>query len=182
MSEISKNSEVFKTLRFSSEQTEELKKRGFIIFELTGQSITSIKASRNFFSSYWHNGKDIEHVTSKNSEVAINPERLYLPYSGNLTLPDQLLLTDRYSKNVSQEIPGVVAVIGSMADYLELECLYRDNTLYAARDDRISTTTLTEAGRNVFVGESFDGGLVASYRFGLAYTDIKVVPLIVPEV
>jgi hypothetical protein len=117
--------------RFSQEQKEQLGKYGFKIYELTGQSILTLKEQDKPFYSTWHNylsHPEFETLTSRRSEVAINPLRLYLPRSDKKTLTEQLALVKDLSAFISEEIPGVEAAIGSVADYAELFFAYSDET------------------------------------------------------
>ncbi len=73
--------------RFTDEQKEALVKEGYVIYELTGQSIKSQKEQGRKFWSTWHKDySQFEALTSMHSEVAINPDQLFIPKSNNKTL------------------------------------------------------------------------------------------------
>src|SRR3989344_1978907 len=65
-------------VRFSDEAKAALLKQKFVIHELTGQSIKSLRDSDRKFWTDWHKQyPDFESLTSIHSEVAINPDKLF---------------------------------------------------------------------------------------------------------
>ena len=108
--------------KFSDEARASLIGQGFAIDVLTGQSIFSFRESGAiFFWANWHkNEPDLENIPSMKSEVAIKPTALFLPGSNNRSLPEQVEMTSKFSKELSGQIPGVEAVMGGMADYVDL--------------------------------------------------------------
>lgn len=178
--------ERLKTVRFSDEQRGLLEKAGYLVLELRGESIASLKSQGEVFWSNWHRGLPMEYFRSRFSEVAIGREDPFLQESRSLSVFKQLLLVNEYSRAVSKEIPGVHAVMGSAIDYLDLNRCYKKTnggSLFrnAGSFDNAASTTLTADSHAVYVGESYTGSLVVSYRFGKnGYDDIKAMPLIVP--
>ncbi len=171
---------------FSDEQRKSLEMHGLQIFGLHGESIASLKTKNEPFWSNWHDGLKMEFTCSRMSEVAIMVDNLFLPKSNNLTVFDQLLLVNKYSQEISKKIPGVHAVMGSAMDYLELNAYHRsEKGVGLFRNfgsfDNAATTTLTPDLQPLFVGESYAGSSVVSYRFGRSgFSDIKVMPLVIP--
>jgi len=107
--------------RFSQEQREALEKEGYATYELTGQSIKSLREQGNPFWSSWHEGyPKLEALISRRSEVAINPKQLFIPGSNHRTFLEQQAMVKRFSKDISTRIPGVEAVLGEIPDYAEL--------------------------------------------------------------
>ena len=104
--------------RFSEKARKALEEKGFIILELTGQSIKTLRDAGNKISSTWYKDyHEFEGHTSSLSQVAILPE-LFLRDSNNKTFAEQEKLVAEFSKNLN--IRGVKAIIGDTADYVEL--------------------------------------------------------------
>ncbi len=142
--------------RFSAEQKEALKKKGYVIYELTGQSIASLRRQGKTFWSSWHeNFPDFEALTSRKSEVAINPINLLIPGSNNKTLAEQLKVVKEFGDGLN--IRGVEAILGQVPDYAELTFAYLDKTgqiLFGERfdDHYYEARTQTQIDGVVFAG------------------------------
>lgn len=132
--------------RFSS-QTRALEKEGYLVYELSGQSIRSFKEAGRPFQSTWH--KDyphLENLTSSKTEFAIDPQKLVLPKSNNKTLKEQEEMVREFSLRLARKIPGVEAIIGESPDYVELVFLHLDKTgqrLFGEKYDYSFTRTKT---------------------------------------
>ena len=116
--------------RFSDEAKAALEEDGYIIITLTGQSIASFReAGRTFWRGDWHkDNPQFEALTSMQSEVAINPYKLFLPKSFNKTVPQQKRMISNFSQRLAKKIPGVEAIMGGVPDYVDLAFTYRDTT------------------------------------------------------
>lgn len=185
MIEIEVKERVTGATRFTKEQREELEKRGYLIYTLTGATISSLKKEGAAFWSKWHEGRPIENVSSRLSEVAINPNDPFLAQSGGKSVFEQMKQVNAFGKIISSEINGVRAVTGSAADYAELGFLHKKQTggslfrRYGGNSYTHSTDLVD--GRPLFVGEFYDESLVVSYRLqNRRESDIKAIPLIIP--
>ena len=116
------------TKTFTQEQREALEKQGYVIYTLTGQSIKSLREAGRRFWSTWHRGEPIEELTSIRSEVAINPNKLFLPKSNNKTLSQQEKMVAQHSARLAKKIKGVEAILGEAPDYIELVFAHLDVT------------------------------------------------------
>ncbi len=115
--------------RFSLETRQALEKEGYLIYQLTGQSIKSLREAGRKFWSAWHKDyPDFEALTSKLTEVAINPKTLFLPDSNRKTLKEQEKMVKEFSQNLSRKIKGAEAIIGETPDYVELAFRHLDAT------------------------------------------------------
>ncbi len=117
--------------RFSDEQREALKKEGYLIYGLTGQSIKTLRGAGRTFWTTWHKHSqfaDFEALGSMNSEVAINPSELFLPKTNNKTLAQQEEMVDKFSQELGEKVKGVKAIIGQAPDYEELAFRHLDAT------------------------------------------------------
>lgn len=171
--------------RFSPEAREALDAKGFKVYELTGQSIVSLKEQGEKFWSTWHRDyPDFESLTSRHSEVAINPKKLFIPRSNNKTLEEQLGAVARYSNGL--QIKGVEAILGEVPDYTELAFAHLDKTgerLFGKIYNYNYTRTQTRVDSDVANVGGFDagGGLwVGRWHAGGRDGSIFAVPLVVP--
>ena len=120
--------------RFSDEAKTALGKRGFVVHELTGQSIKSLRESGRQFWADWHKQyPDFEALTSRTSEVAINPDpkKFFINKSNNKTLEKQIKMIEKFSENLTKgrnRIPDVEAILGEAPDYVELAFRHLDVT------------------------------------------------------
>lgn len=171
--------------RFSPEAREVLEAKGFKVYELTGQSITSLREQGKQFWSTWHRDyPDFESLTSRHSEVAIDPKKLFIPRSNNKTLQEQLEAVAKYSESLG--VQGVEAVLGEVPDYTELAFAHLDKTgqrLFGKKYDFNYTRTQTRVGGDVaFVGRFHaDDGLHVYYWFPDSRDGLlHAAPLVVP--
>jgi hypothetical protein len=171
--------------RFSPEQRFSLQEKGYRFYELTGQSIASLREQGKPFWSTWHKDyPEFAALTSRHSEVAIDPKKLFIPRSNNKTLEQQLEAVAKYSDSLG--IQGVEAILGEVPDYTELAFAHFDKTgerLFGEKYDYNYTRTQTRFGSDVaFVG-SFRAGVGLNVnRWGAAYRsgDLRAAPLVVP--
>jgi len=174
--------------RFSPEQREALEKEGYLVYGLTGQSIKALRDSGRKFWSTWHEKfPDFEALVSMQSEVAINPDKLFLPRSNNKTLKQQEDMVGKFSQELGKKVPGVKAIIGDAPDYVELAFQHLD----AAKDylfgvkyncDFARTKTPVRGSGVACVGYSgADDGLYVSYwNADIGGGDVHAAPLVVP--
>lgn len=175
------------TKRFSVEQREALEKQGFVIYGLTEQSIKTLRNSGYKFWSTWHKDlPDFEALGSMQSEVAINPNELFLPKSNNKTLRQQEEMVEKFSQELGEKIKGVKAIIGQAPDYVEFAFQHSDATgvyFFGGKYDYnyARTRTPTVGSRVARVGDFDDGGLVvSSWNAGDGSRYTHVAPLVVP--
>lgn len=106
--------------RFSDEARQELEKRGFMVYELTGrESIKSLREQGLRFWTTWHKDyPDFEAQTARASEVAINPDpkKVFIPGSNRKTLDQQLRMVSDFSNRLG--IKGAMAEMGGVGDYV----------------------------------------------------------------
>lgn len=105
-------------LQFSTEAREGLRKEGYMIHSLTGESVATFLKAHRPIEAAGHKGREIESFSSRLSEVAINPERLFLPNSNRKTFSQQEEMVRQFSLELNGMIPQVEAVIGDVADYV----------------------------------------------------------------
>ncbi len=174
--------------RFSNEQKEALKKEGYLNYALTGQSVKSLRDSGHKFCSDWHKSlPDLEALGSMQSEVAINPDKLFLPKSNNKTLVQQEKMVEKFSQELEKKVPGVKAIIGQVPDYAELAFKHLNTTkeyLFGAKDNYDYARTKTPAGssRVAYVGAFFaaDGLRVDRWVRDVGHVIVRAAPLVVP--
>lgn len=175
--------------RFSQEQREALEKQGFVIYGLTGQSIKTLRDAGRKFRSAWHNAfPDFEALGSMHSEVAINPNKPFLPNSSNKTLARQEDMVGKFSEELGKKVKGVKAIIGQAPDYAELAFAHLDSTekyLFGAEDsyDYARTKTPSSSFRVAGVGGGFHayGGLdVDGWDRDDGVDGVHAAPLVVP--
>jgi len=176
-----------KTSLFSQEQREELEKRGYSIYTLTGQSIRSLRGKgHRFDSSRDCQGRGFETNKSRRSEVAVNPKHLFLEESNNKTLTGQLAMIESFGKNLSSEIEGVTAILGEAPDYAELAFAHHtatgQNLFSKSSVTRTLTLMDTYAHSMIAVGDSSSSkDLFLGYFMPENCKDhIFAAPLIVP--
>lgn len=174
--------------KFSIEQREALKKEGYLIYVLTGQSIKTLRDSgRRFWSTWNKQFPDLEALGSMQSEVAIDPDRLFLPGSNNKTLKQQEDMVEEFSQELGKKVPGVKAIIGQVPDYVELAFRHLDatkNYLFGTKYNYDYTRTKTPTGGShvAEVGSfSADYGLDVDYWYAdLGSRYVRAAPLVVP--
>lgn len=183
--------------RFSDEAREALTREGFVIYELTGQSIRNQREAGRKFWSTWHQAKDYEAFEtqeSMHSEVAINPNQLFIKDSSNRTLRQQEDVISKFSRDLGKKIKGVEAVMGNAADYVGLAFAHLDETTKAENPEYLfgkkydynyarTKTPVRFAGGVADVGH-FDAvyGLdVDGWIPGRGSSNIFASPLVVPK-
>lgn len=138
--------------RFSQEARKALEEQGFVIYSLTGQSLSSLKKSGYKFNphdSRLNESPDLETLCeilsgvatnkplalefpyfillpSMRSEVAVKPDNFFLPESNKLTLQQQEELVGKFSEEIGSKVRGVKAIIGQVPDYAELAFKHLD--------------------------------------------------------
>ena len=177
------------TKRFSSEAREALEKEGYVIYTLTGQSIGSLRElSRKFWSTRHEDLPEFEALPSRFSEVAINPNKLFLPGSNRKTLAEQEAMVAEFSRKLTQKVKGAEAIIGEAADYVEFAFSHLDATseyLFGKKYnfDYARTKTSTVGSQVAGVG-CFDLALglrVAHWYRDVGYVRVWAAPLVVPK-
>ncbi len=108
---------------FSLEQRQALEKSGYETYQLTGRTIQAIHDGDypllNPLPNPW---EKIKEFLSMRSEVAVQPQ-LFLPQSAYKTFDEQMRMVNALGEEISARIPGVGAMIGTLADYVELASL-----------------------------------------------------------
>lgn len=163
---------------FSDEQKEALWKLEFIILDLTGESIKSLRDKGFLFSTDWHKRfTGFEALASMHSEAAINPDKLFLPNTTFKTPTQQKEMVRKFSNELGKKVRGVKAIIGSVPDYAELYYKYHEATneyLFGTKGDYSFALTQSPApgypdayvGRlreddRLVIGRWFKGSLLA---------------------
>ncbi len=177
-------------VQFSEEARTGLENEGYRVYTLTGQSIKDLREARKPFWSTWHEGYDFEALPSRLSEVAFNPEKLFLPNSNRKTLSEQEALIAKFSEGLSKgknRIPGVEAVMGEAPDYVELAFTHLQETgdrLFGEKYGYNYARTKTPTGGS-YVGRvgRFDAGYgldVHNGDRGRGRDSVFAAPLVVP--
>lgn len=175
--------------RFTGEAREALAKEGFVIRELTGQSIASERAKGSKFWSTWHRDyPQFEALTSMQSEVAVKPGKLFIPRSNNKTLIQQEEMIGGFSQRLGETVPGVDAIMGEAPDYVDLVFAHLGVTgeyLFGEKDgfNYARTKTPTVGTRVADVGHAHpDNGLrVGDWHRGHGDSLVYAAPLVVPK-
>ena len=175
------------TSRFKDEQREFLKKEGYVFYDLTGQSMSSLKAvGREIYSD-----KPFEHISSMRSEVAINPSKLFLPKSNGKNLKKQEEMVYKFSQELGKKVKGVKAIIGQVPDYTELAFKYFDATgdRLFGHDSPLKywATTKTSINGDLFAVVGFSAPHLGGPEFAVGSWESRhgfdigaVAPLVVP--
>ncbi len=175
--------------RFSGEARQELEKRGFMVYELTGQeSIKSLREQGFPFWTTWHKDyPDFEAQTARASEVAINPDprKVFIPGSNGKTLDQQLRMVSDFSRKLG--VNGAIAEIGGVGDYVGVVAKHLNATgvrLFGEKYDYDYARTVTPT---VGSGVAFVGYFHADYGLDVYYydrdngnSDVWAAPLVVP--
>lgn len=146
---------------FSPEAQEALEKKGYVIYPLTGQLFKSLRESEFWASINEYYNPEIEDLTSMRSEVAINPDQLFLPESNRKTFAQQKKMVEKFSRELGREIESVKATIGNLPDYVELAFLHltaADERLFGPKYNYDFVRTETPAA-------SFDAVQVGNLNF-----------------
>lgn len=186
---------VTETKRFSPDLREALEKKGFRVYTLTGQSISSEKAQGRKFWSTWHRDyPKFEALTSIHSEVAIDPDpdKFFIPKSNNKTLDHQLEMVADHSQKLQKTLTSEVsAVMGEAPDYVDLTFSHLDtlkdikDRLFGEKYGYNFTRTKTPTVESLVadVGDFHaDRGLHVSYWYrGDGPGFVFAAPLVVPR-
>lgn len=173
--------------RFSQEARETLEKQEYVIYELTGQSIKSLREAGRPFWSTWHKDyPDFEQLASRRSEVAINPNELFLPDSNNKTLAQQEKIVRDFSKKLTRKVKGVEGIVGEAPDYVESVFAHLDATGvrlfgkdYDFRYTRTKTPTVGSDVASVGDFAADDGLNVNNWNRDNGNSNVWVSPLVV---
>lgn len=175
--------------RFSDEAKAALEKEGYVVDTLTSQSIATLRSAGKPFWSTWHKDyPQFEALTSMSSEVAIHPEKLFIPKSNNRTLAKQEDLINKFSQELGKKVPGVDAIMGGMADYVDLAFAHLEATgdrLFGEKYNyNYARTNTPTVGAGVAVVGNFgpSSGLSVSYwHRGVGASRVFAAPLVVPN-
>lgn len=179
--------------RFDPESRKALTKEGHTIYQIGGQSIAILRDAGRPFWSTWHKDyPDFEALTSRYSEVAINPnpDKFFLPKSNNVTTDEQLEMIAEYSRKLQRRLKDQTfeAIMGQAPDYVELAFSHLDATgdrLFGEKYDyNYARTQTPTVGTNVaYVGYFHaDGGLdVRHWRRDRRDSGVFASPLVVPK-
>ena len=174
---------------FSDEARELLTREGYRIYKLTGQSIRNFReAHLKFWSNWHHDSPDFEALTSMHSEVAINPDVLFIPRSNNKTLDEQLKLIAKSSNELAKKIEGIEAIMGEAPDYIDLVFKHLEVTgdrLFGEKYgyNYARTQTPTALSSVALVGSFYDNrGLdVSGWGRDARRNSVYACPLVVPK-
>lgn len=194
--------------RFSQEAIIGLHAEGYHIYTLTGKSIKDFRASKETFFSAWQTPEhhhEEENLASRRTDVAVDPEYLFLPETLNKSPYEQERLIDVFSQKLGKRIRGTKAILGSLPDYAELIFLHLKKTgrtlvpfdlvfplqeHYLHCDPCIRTETELVGFGMALVGVS-DGRLAIYYDWELpslgrhhpsyVYYSVCAAPLVVPK-
>lgn len=184
--------ELPETAQFSDEVRRQLVEEGYTMFvPLMGQSIQTLRKRGCVIPTRNHDCVNIENLQSRRSEVAFNPNGLFLPDSNNKTLQEQLAMVTELSTELRQRTPGIEVVIGGVADYIELaqfyfkttgKPLFSDANCNKYRNDH--ARTITKVGPHVaHIGTLNGNGAihVADWLPSLKDSGLWIIPLVVPS-
>lgn len=179
--------------RFSPEARKALEEAGYIIYELTGRSIIDLEIENGEPFDYEMWGRDYPlfmRKTSMRSEVAINPHHVFIEGSNEKTLEEQQLMIAAFSVVLGTEIVGVKAVMGDVADYVELifahyhktgEQLFKEVHGQARTKTSISEKThIANVGHQGYIPPRLSAAITGGP--GRATSDVFAAPLIVPKI
>ncbi|MBI4130511.1 hypothetical protein HY468_04295 [Candidatus Roizmanbacteria bacterium] len=169
--------------RFSSETRDMLRAQGSVVYELSGQTLVSLKdAGKPFITTifeYPYNSP------SRLSEVAFNPNELFLSGTNGKSMDKQMQALDEYNRMLRAKMSDVEAVIGSVSDYAELAFSHLEATgrfLFGPEYNNEMTRTTTQAfNTNLCVRfvKVYGFGICVWGRHGMER--VSIAPLIVPS-
>lgn len=165
---------------FTTDQKKELKKHGYLVYKLSGQTIKTLRKDGLKFWTDWHEGEPIDDVASMECEVAFNPDKLFLKDSESKTFDEHKALVEA----LKPIIKGTKNIIGNVADYLELTHLHFKKTglgLFGTKYNYNYTRTITEVGSRVADVGYFDGhdGIDVNARLPqVGLPGLRVAPLV----
>lgn len=191
--EISRPKETGEIIRFSAEVRRGLEGEGYVIYELTGKSLPQLEQEgRDIGILKYLVGLGWESIVSMESEVAVNPNKLFLPKSFNQRWEKQQKMVAGFSRKLQKGVSGQVrAMVGTAADYVELYSLYRqatgirlfgDRPPYARTATSFMSITNPDVALSVVAGGFHkEGELYLSIEHrDFGYELIGVAPLVVP--
>ena len=152
---------------------------------LTGRSIDSI-----YVASKRDNRKDpifnlffpkFDKDISLNSEVALL-NNIFLPNSLNKTFVEQEEMVKEFSKKIGKEMPGFKAIIGKVADYVDLRNVLNNMAKKLFEVGQFTRTVDETSDHNkVVVGNAMYGNFTVSrLNSNIGFDGVGVIPLIVP--
>lgn len=184
-------------VRFSPEQQQLFEKKGHKIFNLTGRHIEQLREEIDVTNPRWTFDKFL-WVPSKNVQVAVCPSMHFLRESQIFNETEQKNLINEFTQEVIGFIPGVTAIIGTAADYVDLAQQYRnimgERFFNGDKKNPLYNATYTadwpyDADGNIFniavgyTGDRQDPGLHLSPTYNNSrdlFEHIGLAPLIVP--
>ena len=83
-------------MKFTTKTKQQLKKQGYIIYQLEGKSLIDMDMKSKPFLTSWQWDQDFAKIKGRKMEVAINPDKLFIPESFNQTLNDCKKLIDNF--------------------------------------------------------------------------------------
>lgn len=176
--------------RFSPEAREKLQKRGYVIYALQGESSKTLgEMGYTLFSEKWYTDNHLEERVSRSTEVAVNPENLFLPVKNCVTLEQDEKIVNKFSKKLGKQIPGVQAIIGESADYVELafrslaetgERLFGEKYEYKYTRTKTRTKTPNPGSEVAYVGQTSSMLFVGTWGVFNRFNGLGVAPLVVP--
>lgn len=170
-------------VRFNPEARKRLEESGFKIFSLTGHTIATLEDAGAKFEFGKRVDPSIKNLTSRFSEVAINPYRLFIPYTVDAQWREQVRLIGGFSKKITKKIGGIEVVVGGAPDWAELTYAYLDATnmpLFGQNVNHQFTRTLTD--EVIFGYQGLCGPRLMQAEPKEGYGNVHLAPLIVPKV
>lgn len=175
---------------FASEAREYLINEGYLIYNLQGESISSLRRRGRPFWGTSSEFTEAEDICSIDGEIAINTKSPFLPRSNRLDLVKQQEAILEYSRNIEKKIKSLRAVMGSASDYAEFAFRHFDASgerLFGITHDfpHVRTRTPISQTKNLTVGifDSINGLLVSAWdKFDDSQNRLWAVPIVIPKV
>lgn len=180
---------------FTPEAIEDLKKEGFAIYELFGESLESLIRKKhknidwnniNYRPPVHEDEGRIIRAESKRTQVAIKPEDLYLDRCTGRSLNIQEQMVSDYSVELQKRIRGVKAIIGEFPDYLELNYALDEEADYNVDSIQIRTKTIFDSYKEkdlcltLTFGPGIDPKIDSLAKMGTSHDASFIIPLVVP--
>lgn len=178
--------------KFTEEARKSLEKKGFLIYELTGKTLSELEElGIRIAGEWWEEEQSLTGKTSRKSEVAITPEFYLFPDHFNpsrmFTFAEKQQAVEKFSNSLSRRIfgkgiKGVEAVIGEIPDYAELILQTKDKKSMFSKDvGGIYTNTNIDEENKFWI--MLDKGIVIIGKVGNIHSKqfAPVAPLIVPS-
>lgn len=190
--EVISSSEILPAIqKFTQEDRKKLERAGFVIYPLMGQSIKTERDAGKPFSSNWHQHyPQFEAMQCRLSEVAINPNQLFLLNSNKKTLNQQQEIVEVYSQSLQSKLNTneIRAIIGEAPDYVALVFTHSNKLnerLFGKKYNYDYARTKTPINVNGYVagvGHYNGNGLYINYwDANKGYTPLWATPLVVPD-